>query len=361
MFLARLVIVYILPMKEKIIKKSTSFFFLIFIIFLVSTFIAWKITQSVVETEVRQNFNQEVQIAKHWTQDRLNLYLPIFLGIRIFFETSDNVTANEWLSYIQRIKLLDKYSGISSISYIERIRDEDKDIIVSQLRSDNSLWHSYSSFTIHPQNKKKEYYVIKYVEPFSGNEDILGFDLSSDQKQLEILNNVRDEDPTSKGRVTLITTAKKGFSIILPVYQKGPVPVTIEERRKALKGFIKAEFLGDKLFQDIFSLVDSINLNFEIYTGSPSKENLLYNQDPIHSILKPDYKPKIKTSDTFQFDNQTWYLVATTKPDFKLTASQEKLPLIVLGSGLVFSFILLGIYLYMLKHETFKDYKNKNN
>jgi CHASE1-domain containing sensor protein len=316
-------------MKKKLTKGLPIF---LFFVFLISTFIAWNVTQRVIEEEVGKNFNYEVQVAKHWMQDRLNLYLPIALGIRIFFESGDGFTANEWSTYIQRLELIDKYPAISSISYIERVGGQNEDS-----------------------------YVVKYVEPLNGHKDTIGLILSADPKQLELLNRVRDEDPTSTGRVTLITTPEKGFEIILPVYEKGTAPIIVTERRQALKGFVRVEFAGDKLFQDIFDLVDIIDLNFEVYSGLPNRENLLYNQAQTLSISNPDYKPKFMTRETFGLYGQTWYLVATNKPGLKLTPSQERLPFIVLGSGLVFSFIYLGIYLYMLRNTALKDYKNKNN
>jgi CHASE1-domain containing sensor protein len=106
-------------MKEKVVKVVPL---LLVVVLLVSTLIAWRITQGVVEVEVGNNFNHEVQVAKHWLQDRLNLYLPITLSIRIFFEAGGDVTANEWSTYIHRLELIDKYPAISSISYIERVK-----------------------------------------------------------------------------------------------------------------------------------------------------------------------------------------------------------------------------------------------
>lgn len=236
-----------------------------FIVLLVSTVIAWRVTQYVVKTEVKQNFNQEVQVIKHWMQDRLNLYLPIALGMRIFFESSDSVTANEWSTYIQRLKLIDKYPAISSLTYIERIKGNGGDT-----------------------------YLVKYIEP---------------------------------------------------------APVTIAQRRETLKGFIQVEFVGSRLFQDIFDVVDSANLSFEVYSNLPSQENLLYEQGLDYLAVNSNYQPEITTRDTFEFNSQTWYLVATSRPDFKLTPSQGRLPAVVLGSGLIFSFLFLGTYLYMQKHN----------
>ncbi|MFH1536108.1 MAG: CHASE domain-containing protein [Patescibacteria group bacterium] len=316
-------------MKEKVTKAVPL---LLIVVLLVSTFIAWRITQREVEDEVEKNFNYEVQIAKHWMQDRLNLYLPITLGIRIFFEAGDGVTANQWSTYVKRLELISKYPAISSISYIERVSGQNEDD-----------------------------YVVKFVESHNEQKDTIGLNLSTDQKQLELLNSVRDEDPTSTGRVTLIIAPEKGFEIILPVYNKGPVPITIEERRQALKGFVRVQFAGDKLFQDIFNLVSSLDLDFEVYSGLPNEENLLYGQSQPLTFSNPDYKPKVMTRETFEFNGQTWYLVVTNKPNFRLTPSQERLPYIVLGSGVALSLIFLSIYLFMLKNNTPKDYKNKEN
>lgn len=325
-----------IPITEKTFKIPL----IVFILFLVSTFIAWKFTQNVVKAEAKRDFNQEVQVVKHWMQDRLNLYLPIALSIRIFFESSDSITINEWSAYIKRLKLIDKYPGISSISYIERVSDQNKAVFITHLES---------GYTIHPQEKKEEYYFVKYVEPLSENKATIGLDLSSDPKQLELLNNIRDEDPTSTGRVTLITSPKKGFEIILPVYRKGPSPMTVKERREALKGFVRVGFAGDRLFQDIFNIVDSTNLTYKVYSNLPSQENLLFDQDPDYSDSILNYQQGMTTRDSFEFNGQTWYIVAMTKPDFKLIPSQVRLPLVVLTSGLVLSFVFLGIYLYLLK------------
>lgn len=309
-------------MKKKIVKVAP---FLVFIVLLVSSFGAWRITQNVVNKEIRQNFNREVQVIKHWMQDRLNLYLPMALGMRIFFESSDSVTASEWTAYIQRLKLIDKYPATSSLTYIE--------------------WD---------KSKGENAYIVKYIEPsgaLNENKETVGLDISSDQERLDLFNSVRDEDPTSMGRVTLIAAPQKGFEIILPVYRKGPPPMTIEKRRATLKGFIQIEFAGSRLFQDIFDVVDSTNLSFEVYQSSLSQENLLYEQGLDYSSANSNHRSKTTVSDTFEFNGQTWYLVASTKPRFELTPLQERLPLIVLGSGIVASFIFLGTYLYIKKQK----------
>jgi len=46
-------------MKEKIVQTAP---FLVFAVLLASTFTAWIFTQRVVKIEIKQNFNQEVQV-----------------------------------------------------------------------------------------------------------------------------------------------------------------------------------------------------------------------------------------------------------------------------------------------------------
>lgn len=293
----------------------------VFIFLAICTFFAWKVSKSIVRAEIEQRFNQEVLVSRYWIQDRLNLYLPIVLGIRIFSESSDKITAIEWSNYIRELKLLDNYPAISSLTYIER-----------------------------GSGNAKDTYLIKFVEPMNDvNKKSIGFNLSGDQKRLDLLNSVRDENPTSKGRITLIATPQKGFDIILPVYRKGSPPITIQERRNTLKGFVQVRFEGSRLFQDIFDVIDSINLSFEVYSSAPSKENLLYDRGLDYSAVLPNFHPEISTNKSFEFNGQDWHLIASTKPNYKLTPSQEALPIVVLGGGITFSLIFLGVFLYLNK------------
>ncbi|MFC1627451.1 CHASE domain-containing protein [Patescibacteria group bacterium] len=304
-------------MKQKIIKTIPI---LIFIVLLTSTLITWKVTQDFTKREARENFQQDFQITKHWVQDRLGLYLPTLLGIRVFSEWSDEVTAGEWSYYIQRLELLTKYPAISSIIYIERVKDKNGDS-----------------------------YVVKYTEPSEGNGELIGLDLGLDPERLSLLNDTRDEDPTSTGTVTLIPYPGEGFEVILPVYGGGSVPETINQRRATLKGFIQAKFEGDKLFKDIFDTVEPFGLNFEVYSSSSNKENLLYDQDPESVItdIEADDLKLIVIDEAFEFNGQMWHLVASTESGFGLSPSQVRLPWIVLGAGVVISFTLLRIGLYV--------------
>jgi len=309
-------------MKQKIIKIIP---FLAFIVLLVSTLVTWRITQNFVKMEARQNFDQDFQITKRWVQDRLGLYLPTLLGIRVFSEWSDEVTAGEWAYYIQRLELLTKYPAISSIDYVERVKGNNGDA-----------------------------YLVKYIEPLEGNEELIGLNLGLDPERLSLLNDTRDEDPTSTGTVTLIPYPGEGFEVVLPVYGGGTIPITISERRASLKGFIKAKFKNDKLFKDIFKTVEPLGLEFEIYSSSSNKENLLYDQNPDNIIADiPDHKKKLRITidEPFEFNGQAWHLVASSKSGFGLSPSQKRLPWIVLGGGIVASFTLLGIGLHWKKHS----------
>lgn len=72
--------------------------------------------------------------------------------------------------------------------------------------------------------QRAEYFPVYYVEPLTGNEAAVGFDLASNSTRLEALEISRDTGKmVSTGRITLVqeTHQQYGFLILRPVYRNG--------------------------------------------------------------------------------------------------------------------------------------------
>lgn len=340
-------------MKEKIIKGSP---FLLFIIFLVSTFIAWRVTSDVVEQESKNIFYQNSLNIQNWVQAKLNLYTLGAEGLSGFIEGNDNVRRDEWLTYIKRVNLIEDYPGISSVNYVEKVESKNKKAFIESVRKDTSLnSKGYPDFNIYPDGERDEYFVIKYVEPFEGKEKALGFDLGSESKRLQALEKARDSGKTSStGKITLVTTNAPGFGLLIPVYNtKINASSTPEERRINIKGFVYSVFRGDEMFKAAYRKVDLFpGVDFEIYDSENlSEENLLYDRNPSRKISESMTKPGLNAKETIIIDSQKWIILISATEGFSLTKSQEVLPTVVLISGLVFSFIFLGTYLHIQRRN----------
>lgn len=329
--------------------------FLIFFLFLIATVIAWKITSDVLAQEGKSRFYQNASDIKSRVQERVDLYILAIDGLHGFLEASDEVTRDEWSTYIQRVRLLEKYPGVSSISYIKKLDNKDKNAFIESVRKDTLT----PTFTIYPKAEKDTYYVVKYIEPIKGREKVLGFDMGSEEKRLQAIERARDSgEAASTRKITLATTNAPGFGILVPVY-KNNVDITSHAARKAgIRGFVYAIFRGDDMFRAVYGKEDPFpNEDFEIYDGETiSKENLLYDHDPAHIISKSHFM----TTESVAIDGQKWVILICNKNRPALTKSQQLLPTAVLLSGLGFSFIFLSIFLYKFRQHI-KTYKQSTN
>lgn len=100
--------------------------------------------------------------------------------------------------------------------------------------------------------QRSEYFPAYYVEPTTGNEKALGFDLASQPDIRAALSRSRD---TGEMIVTdyfgLIEDRplEPGLLAIVPIYQNGTGPTTLESRRQLLQGFVMGIFRGKDIFQ----------------------------------------------------------------------------------------------------------------
>lgn len=331
--------------------------FIVFLLLILSTIIAWKITADVTNQEIKHRLDLDTQNIKNMVDERFSSYAGFLYGSQGFFESSEDISKKDWSAYISRTKIIDRYPGLSSVGYVQRVKYADKQKFIDSVRRDKSATSSsYTNFTIHPDTKKEEYYVIKYLEPDTGRANALGFDTSSEEKRFAALIRSRDTgDIASSGRVTTASTGKPGFALTAPIYKKGVDLQSMRARHEGLIGFVILNFRlydsdSKSVFQSIFHNKKQFeNIDFEIYDSNiESEDHLLYDYDPetLTSIIKTD----LKINDHIKIDGQEWTLSVAPKKD-SLTDSQKLLPIIVLISGLAFSFIFLVLFFYRLSQH----------
>lgn len=335
------------------LNKKLAVIFLTFIFFLISTFAAWTVAKNSVGEEHHRRFYADTQRIRNWLQERFNAYVDFSYGMQGFFTGTQEVTRNEWASYVKQTKIMERYPGLSSVSFAQRVKKSDRDTFIKQVRSDKSASASgYPGFDIYPKSEKDEYFVIKYIEPIDTQRShALGYDISSEEKRLEaILRAARSGEVTSPGKLTIITTGKSGFSLLAPVYKNPSDSLSEEERQTALTGFVYLTFRENAVFDSVFGNSDPFpDIDFELYDGKGQGDNnLLYDHDPAQKIADITSK-MLKTSQPIKLNGESWELMTAAKPTYKLTKSQELLPKVVLAGGVFLSFLILIFFLLVLK------------
>lgn len=317
-----------------IFRQHGAFLIVFFILILFSTTLfSWYYTRKYIYHQAYVKFQREMEEAKLLIKERIDVYIHTLYGAQALFYASREVESDEWAVYIQTQGLEERFPGITALRFIQRVPRQDKDAF---------------SFKIYPEGDRDEYYVVKYVEPPTGYEDAVGYDLGSDPVKMAALKESMDSGrPTATRRLSLMIGSGEegGFIIFLPVYDKDMPLTTVEERRAAIVGFVDAVFVADDLLSGIFGK-KSVHpeIGFQVYDGqSLAKETLLYDDESVLRVIYPNFRPRFNTITTVNIAGRTWTLVFSALPDFGLTPTEEKLPLIVLTGGTVFSLLLFGI------------------
>lgn len=188
-------------------------------------------------------------------------------------------------------------------------------------------------------------YIITYVEP-SERVAALGFDITSEEIRLKALNRALETKHIAiTDKILLAADQKPGFLMFLPIFKY--------RNRSDVEGVAILTFNSRSAFKNVYGRGDPFpNLNFKLYNGSDiSEQVLLYDHDPQRPFSEPNYRPKFKTSSTFNINSEVLTLTIATKPGFELTPAQKRLPQIVLVSGLSFSLLFLGVYIYKLRQH----------
>ncbi|HXV18501.1 MAG TPA: ATP-binding protein, partial [Candidatus Omnitrophota bacterium] len=247
------------------------------------------------------------------------LYIGTLYGTQGLFAASKNATVEQWNAYILKENLRGRYPGIADLQYIERVPEGERDR-----------------------------YVIKFVEPRSGNEKLVGSDLSVDEQMLEALDKAAAlARPAATGIHTMSQNGRgrTGFSVYLPVYKPSARLFSQEERRAGVEGYVSVVFRTKALFVDIFKseVLDPL-INFEIYDdGLVMPSRLLYRHLPLASN---EYtQAQFQAARTLRIAGRFWVIRFHALPGFGEGDIKHSLPLYVLLAGICFSFLIFGILL----------------
>ncbi len=336
-----------MPKKFRTFLKRYVFLAAASAVLLVLSFYGWQYAEKNVHERSQLQFEEECQRIEGLIQNRLELYVNALYGAQALFASSRSVERDEWQVYVESQHLEERYPGIAAIRYVERVQDSDKGTFIETVKKDVSLDPlGYPDFLIHPLANKTEYFVVKYVEPYRGNETMLGLDSGYEPARLAALEGARDSgEPRATAKITLADERRSGFLVVLPVYRNGAPISTSKERKAALMGYVDAVFRAEDFFSAIFKRNKfPPYIDCEVFDGdSLMKENLLHDFDSTWLAAISGNRSSFHKEMTLKIADQQWRLYFSALPDFGLDVVEKKLPLFILFGGL-----LSGVFMFLL-------------
>lgn len=284
---------------------------------------------------------------------RLESHAQILRNVSAFMRTTDSVTRKKWKEYLDNSRSLHSLPGIQGIGLSVIIPKSQINQHILKIRAEG-----FPEYKIKPEGDREIYSSIIYLEPFEGrNLRAFGFDMFSEKIRRKAMEDARDFDAVSLSRkVTLVQETEKdvqaGALMYTPYYQKNMPIGTIEERRKAILGWVYSPYRMNDLMKGILSDSSStIPTRLELFDDKNLIEsNLLYDSHK-------DNKDYARSSNgleiiiPIEFNKTIWTLRFTEAAERSFFSTFNK-SFIVFLSGLVISILLFALSKSILNTES---------
>lgn len=303
---------------------------------LVITFLAWRFLAGTAHQQSRQHFETLARESEQALNTRLAAYAGATRSGAAVFQSSVQVSRDEWRTFTESLRVRDDYPGMLGLGWIERFAWTGKSEYLERVRKDGA-----PNFRIHPDERGAMFDVITYIEPELNNSAALG-------RNIALEPHLRDaaEAAVTTGLPTL-TRPIRGveedaawkFLLLQPVFHTGAPLDNPEQRRRALRGFVYAPFLAQGLLADQ-TPSQGRSLDISLFDGAdtqaePVLDTRLARADPWFSVRRE-----------IHVFGQTWIVNWQSTPAFE-KAEQSHGAFFVLFGGLLFtglSAVLLIIF-----------------
>ena len=317
---------------------------------LLITFFVWSLDRTLTMERAHDRFAFRIKTIESVLRERLRACEFLLQSGAGFFAASGEVTRAEWRTYVKNLQLDKYYQGVQGLGFSKRILPSEKEAHIRQIREEG-----FSNYDIHPDGERSEYTSIIFLEPFDWrNQRAFGYDMFSEPTRKEAMVKARDTGLTAmSGKVILLQETDKdvqaGFLMYLPVYRKGEVPKTPEQRREALTGYVYSPFRMNDFMRGI--LIEKREyVELQIFDGDdPLKEALLYPSGNMESLVSHSDHPHLFThQSTLENTGHRWLLVFKTSSYFEETIDTKPVNAILL-LGIIISLLLFAVLLSLTK------------
>ncbi len=293
--------------------------------------VVWQSLRTNEDRAARQQFQMLGEKVTEAIRKRLRDHEQILLGGAGLFDAVENVSREQWRTYVERLLLPDRYPGIQGVGFSQAIPQAERDAHVAHMRA-----QGYPDYDIHPPGQRELYTSIVYLEPFlRRNLAAFGYDMYSEPTRRRAMQRAAQLGETSiTGKVTLLQEThgkvQAGVLLYVPVYRPSAPLTTPEQRMQALRGFVYSPYRVEDLMRGILRAAD-LPLALHIY-ASPGEE-------PEHLLYASSEAPEPGSARFSQLQQlelygQTWTLRMDSRPEFDERFHSNEALVFGLGLGL---------------------------
>ena len=208
------------------------------------TVLAWHASLQFQRLDAEQRFAAKADAAVLRIAERMRGYEVALRAGAGLFDASDDVSADEWRRFTQRLDLPNHYPGIQGLGFTAALRGPEVEAFDrAQRKAGREGFHTFPRLNSRPNPSS-----IVYLEPANWrNARALGFDMGSEPVRREAMERARDTGGAAlSGRVRLVQETNEGVQagtlMYWPVYRPGARLDSPAARAEALQGHVYAAF-----------------------------------------------------------------------------------------------------------------------
>ena len=299
------------------------------------------------------NYRQKAEITyKDLTEDlsqrlvnRLHDHEQVLLGgVGLFNAANTEVTRDQWRRYVSSLQLDTNHPGILGVGYSVWLPPSEKEANIRTIRS-----QGFPEYLIKPEGVRDVYTSIIFLEPFNWrNQRAFGYDMYSEPTRRAALDSARDSGLTTiAARIILVQETEKnkqsGMLMYVPQYRQGLPLDSVENRRKALRGFVYSPIRMNDFVYGTFGTLPK-GIAFEIFTDPLKKPgSLLFSSEQAEkTTIPPGFTPGFTSEIKVDVYGKTWLFSFKNLPAFSEHFEKDK-SYLALALGIISSLMLTSI------------------
>lgn len=323
---------------------NVRIYVILFLSLTVTIFISSWIYRSVIN-EARNNFELITVEAIDKINERIRIYSNLLISGKAFLNSSENVTRDDWKTFVDTLEVEENYPGIQGIGYSIFIKPEDLESHINSVRAEG-----FPNYNVNPEGNRDLYSSIIYLEPFDvRNQRAFGYDMYSNEVRNQAMNSaLQSGDPKLSGRVILVQEFESeipqpGFLIYVPVYKTNEVPLTEEERIENIVGFSYSPFRAYNFFEGIFGNEGIDNISMTVFDGiSSNPENILFENDSV-KFTEPINNQFVQ-SHTLYAEGRPWTIIFKSGENFGISSLSKNSSLVTALIGVAISILVATLF-----------------
>jgi PAS domain S-box-containing protein len=307
-----------------------------------ATLLAWNASRRGQEQRDRTRLNRFVGRTERSLQYRLGRYEDILRGAQGFFAANrGSISAADWRAYVERLDLLDRHPGLSSLAFVQRVSASELEGFLRERPALANCYHRPSAdpMPLRDPGQDSDHLIIELSEPGPRSAEDLGLDVgASPTLRLAAMRAMDTGEPVLSGLfyATFEGARRDAVALLVPVYAGPAVPRTPEARSRLFKGWVSAGILLGPMVEDILRGEDA-GVAFEVVDAFSA-------QGPQWLVATREWPTGAKPDAVRMLDigGRGWQVRYAIKPGFYRTEGRYQPTLLLLG-GVIISLSLVAV------------------